>query len=167
MRSCWCRPPNPPLPLPTELLPPGGRGRGDEAPPSMGPKPAWPGGLQSSAGGCKLPSAERGMVRWVARGTLDPALGTRSTPHLPCRRGWGRRCWGSWWTGRRLCSCCSHHLSWVGTPAGRWIRGSGQVEGRVGTGQTRPQPAPSVSPSTPLPCAALTLLATTAPQPSI
>lgn len=59
MRSCWCSPANVlllPL-LPTGPLP-GGRGRGDEPPPSMGPKPAWPGGLQSSAEGCRLLSVE-------------------------------------------------------------------------------------------------------------
>lgn len=73
MRSCWCRLPNPPLlPLPTELPPAGGRGRGDEPPPSMGPKPAWPEGLQSSAEGCRLPSVEGQMVRGRGQRDLEP-----------------------------------------------------------------------------------------------
>lgn len=83
MRSCWWRPPNPPLPLPTELLPPGGRGRGDEPPPSMGPKPAWPGGLQSSAEGCRLPSAERNTVRWEGKGTWVLSQSSQESPHVP------------------------------------------------------------------------------------
>lgn len=70
-RSCCWRPPK--APLPTELLP-GARGRGDEPSPNMGPKPAWPGGLQSSAEGCRLLSVWR---RRMSLGTQP----CRASPH--------------------------------------------------------------------------------------
>lgn len=143
MRSCWCRLPNPLPPLPTELPPPAGRGRGDEPPPSTGPKPAWPAGLQSSAEGCRLPSAEGGTVsgRAGAPGHC-PSHPGRAPTHLPCRTGLSRRCWGSSQKGRGRRPCCSRHLSWGSTPAGREASALRQA-GPGGPGLTYPRSAGS------------------------
>lgn len=100
-------------------------GQGGRAAAQHGPEAGLAGGAPELGRGVQ--AAICGEGNGEGRGGPGPAPPSRASPtHLPHRRGQGRRCRGSWRTGRRWRPCRSRHLSWGGTPAGRRARSGGR-----------------------------------------